>query len=166
MAAVIRISDLLARCVLGVGEEERHEKQDVIVNIELIADLSAASVSDDFARTVDYRGLKKEVFSFVEQSHYYLLETLADRVTDLCLRHPLVQQASVRIDKPSALRFARSVSVEITRRREPAPVAAAGRAKPHDEDEAQPPTAGDLADVADHLRSVHALSEQGEEQHG
>lgn len=118
MAAVIRISDLLARCVLGVGEEERREKQDVVINIELLADLSAASASDEFADTVDYRDLKKRVLSFVEQSQFYLLEALTDRVVNLCLQHPLTEQATVRIEKPSALRFARSVSVEITKRRE------------------------------------------------
>lgn len=118
MAAVIRISDLLARCVLGVGEEERREKQDVVINVELVADLSAASASDDFADTVDYRDLKKRVFNFVEQSRFYLLEALTDRAADLCLQHPLVEQVTVRIEKPSALRFARSVSIEITKRRE------------------------------------------------
>lgn len=117
MAAVIRISDLLARCVVGVGEEERREKQDVVINIELVADLSAASASDDFSQTVDYRDLKKRVFSFVEQSQFYLLEALTDRVVNLCLEHPLVEEATVRIEKPSALRFARSVGIEITKER-------------------------------------------------
>jgi D-erythro-7,8-dihydroneopterin triphosphate epimerase len=117
MAAVIRISELLARCVLGVSDEERREKQDVLIDIEFVADVSAAVAADEFSLTVDYRALKKRVLAFVEQSEFRLLESLTDAVALLCVEHPLVEQATVRIQKPSALRFARSVGAEVTKRR-------------------------------------------------
>ena len=55
----IVIQDLLARCIIGVGAEERREKQDVIVNLALHANLRAAARSDRFEDAVDYRALKK-----------------------------------------------------------------------------------------------------------
>lgn len=114
MAAAIQINDLLARCVLGVSDEERREKQDVLINITLYAQLEEAAATDDFARTLDYRDLKKRVLALVEDSRYHLLEALAERVADLCLEHELAEQVTVRVEKPSALRFARSVAVEVT----------------------------------------------------
>jgi dihydroneopterin aldolase len=53
----------------------------------------------------------------VESSHYLLEEALADAVAELCLGQQGVRQVDVRVEKPNALRFARSVAVEITRKR-------------------------------------------------
>jgi FolB domain-containing protein len=113
----IFIRDLLARCLIGVNPDERREKQDVLINVTLCADLSAATASDRFEDAVDYRALKKRIFEMVEGSEFFLLETLTDRLAALCLEDPRVQEARVSVEKPSALRFARSVGVEITKRR-------------------------------------------------
>lgn len=113
----ILITDLTARCVLGVSAEERREKQEVVINVALTADLSVAAGSDRFEDTLDYRALKKAILSLVEESEFYLLEALTERVADLCLQDTRVQRVTVRIEKPSALRFARSVAVEVTKSR-------------------------------------------------
>ena len=111
----IYIRDLALRCIIGVYPEEKREKQDVIINIVLECDHSAAAKSDSLDDAIDYKGLKKEVIKLVEASHFNLIETLADRIAQLCLQHPKVQRATVTVDKPAALRFARSVAVEISR---------------------------------------------------
>jgi len=114
----ILIKDLTVRCILGVSAEERREKQDVVINIALTADLRKAGRSDRFEDAVDYRALKKKVLAAVEASSYRLVEALAERIAEICLEHPAVEQAEVTVEKPSALRFARTVGVEITRLRE------------------------------------------------
>jgi dihydroneopterin aldolase/D-erythro-7,8-dihydroneopterin triphosphate epimerase len=53
----------------------------------------------------------------VEGSRFHLAEALAERIADICLENEAVQQVQVTVEKPSALRFARSVGVEITRDR-------------------------------------------------
>jgi FolB domain-containing protein len=113
----ILISDLRARCIIGVNEEERREKQDVVVNVALSTDTRRAAQTDRFEDALDYRAIKKRIVSMVEASQYFLIETLAEKIAEICLEHPAVQQAQVRVDKPFALRFARSVGVEITRAR-------------------------------------------------
>ncbi|MDA8098360.1 MAG: dihydroneopterin aldolase [Nitrospiraceae bacterium] len=112
----IIISDLAARCIIGVYEEERKEKQDVVITLILSAELAKAGKSDDIADTVDYRGVKKRVLSLVEGSSYRLVEALAEAVAAVCLAERGVKEATVRVEKPGALRFARTVAVEITRR--------------------------------------------------
>lgn len=113
----IQICDLLARCILGINENERHERQEVIINLTIYADLHKAGKSDRIEDTVDYRALKKQVLVLAEDSRYYLVEALAEAIAGFCLDQQGVQRVDVRVDKPNALRFARSVAVEITRQR-------------------------------------------------
>ncbi len=113
----IRIYDLLVRCILGINEHERREKQDVVINLTLHADLREAGKNDRIEDTVDYRALKKRVLSLAEDSRYLLVEALAEAIAELCLAQHGVQQVDVCVEKPHALRFARSVAVEISRKR-------------------------------------------------
>jgi FolB domain-containing protein len=114
----ILIKDLLVRCIVGVNEDERTEKQDVVINIALTTDLRPAGTSDRFTDAVDYRAIKKRVYAMVEESRFFLVEALAEQIAAICLEDPRVQQVQVSVEKPTALRFARSVGVEITRTRD------------------------------------------------
>jgi len=111
----IHIRDLSLRCIVGVYPEEREAEQDVVINITLYADLAAACRSDRLEDTVDYKTIKKKVIAEVESSQCQLLEHLTERVAAICLTAPKVQRVKVAIDKPGALRFARTVAVEIER---------------------------------------------------
>ncbi|MEX2015499.1 MAG: dihydroneopterin aldolase [Candidatus Hydrogenedentales bacterium] len=113
----IHIRDLLVRCIIGVNDDERERKQDVLINITLHANLRRAAATDDIHETVDYKAIKTRVMDLTEASQFYLIERLADRIADTCLEHDAVQQVDVTVDKPGALRFARSVAVSISRRR-------------------------------------------------
>jgi len=113
----IRICDLLVRCILGINESERRERQDVVINLTLYADLRKPGKTDRIEDTIDYRALKKRVLAMAESSQYFLEEALAEAVAELCLEHAGVQRVEVRVEKPNALRFARTVAVEITRHR-------------------------------------------------
>ncbi len=114
----IYIRDLSARCIIGINDEERREKQDVLINLTILADLKKAGKSDRFDDSVDYRALKKRILSKVEASTYHLIEALAEAIADICLEEKSVIEVQVTVDKPYALRFARSVGVEITRKQQ------------------------------------------------
>ena len=113
----IHIRDLQVRCVVGIYPEERTAKQDVIINVTLHADYRAACLSDRIEDTVDYKQVKKRIVEMAEASDFFLVERLAESIASLCLQDPRVSQADVTVDKPGALRFARSVAVEISRTR-------------------------------------------------
>lgn len=113
----IEIRDLLLRCIVGINEVERKNKQDVLINLVIWADLRRPAASDNIDDAVNYRSLTKQIVIEVESSSYFLVETLAERVAQLCLSDERVQQVQVTVDKPGALRFARSVGVTILRNR-------------------------------------------------
>ena len=119
MSDTIYIRDLALRCIIGIYPDERTEKQDVIINVTLACDdLSKAGASDAIEDTVNYKTINKKMIKFVEESSFNLIESLAEGLAEICLSGKGVASAKVAIDKPGALRFARSVAVEITRRRD------------------------------------------------
>src|SRR5690554_6319256 len=104
----IHIRDLLARCIIGIYPEERENLQDVYINVTLLAEIYKACQSDDIADTVNYKALKKEILEFVEASSFNLIEKLAEEIATICLKYDRVREVTVTVDKPGALRFARS----------------------------------------------------------
>jgi FolB domain-containing protein len=113
----IIIRDLAARCIIGVAGWERKTKQSVVLSIVLECDLTRAGRSDRLADTIDYKALKNDIVHLVEQSHFLLIEALAESVAALCLRNKRVLAVTVAVDKAGALTGARSVAVEIRRAR-------------------------------------------------
>ncbi len=114
----IYIRDLAVRCIIGVNQDERTEKQDVIINIILFTDTRKAGQTDVLDDSVDYKTVKQAILSLVENSDFLLIEKLADQIAKVCLDDSKVQKVNVTIDKPGALRYTRSVAVEIVRTRE------------------------------------------------
>jgi FolB domain-containing protein len=114
----IEIKDLLVRGILGINSEERRDRQDILINIVMWSDFHTAATTDDVNDTVNYRTITKRIIEHVENSQYYLVETLAERIAGICLQDAHVQQVKVSVDKPGALRFARSVGVCVERSRQ------------------------------------------------
>lgn len=114
----IFIRDLALRCIIGIYPEERREKQDVVINVEMHCDLRRAGKSDDLNDTVDYKSIKKAILRLVEQSHFQLIEAMAEKIAAIALGDEKIKTVVVTVDKPGALRFAKSSAVEITRSRD------------------------------------------------
>src|ERR1041385_52456 len=111
------LKTLMSQSVLARAERDGREKQDVLINLILWTDLRRAAATDSIVDAIDYSALKKRIIGLVEGSQYHLAETLADRIASLCLEQPAIQQVQVTVEKPTALRFAHSVGVEIIRSR-------------------------------------------------
>ncbi|NLH40976.1 MAG: dihydroneopterin aldolase [Planctomycetes bacterium] len=113
----IFIRDLVVRCIIGVEEVERREMQDVVVQIDLWVDLRKAGRTDALADSVDYSVLKRQILQATERTQYRLIEALAQRIADECLKDQRIECVKVAVEKPGVLRFARTVGVEIVRHR-------------------------------------------------
>ena len=114
----IFVRDLLVRAILGVNPEERVNRQDVLVNLEMVSDVRAAAASDRIEDAVNYRSITKRVIERVESGSDRLVERLVEDLAAMILAEFPVEEVTVRVEKPGALRFARSVGIEITRRRD------------------------------------------------
>ena len=110
----IFVKDLLLRCIIGLNDWEREKKQDVIINLTMFTDMRLAGASDKVDDILNYRTITKAISAYVEASEHYLVETLATEIARICIEHG-AERAIVNLQKPGALRFARSVGVEIER---------------------------------------------------
>jgi FolB domain-containing protein len=113
----IIIRDLIARGVIGVNESEREQPQEILINIILYADVSKAGQTDQISDTVNYRTVAKKVLAHAETARRFTVEALAADIVQICLGEKGVQKVRVRVEKPGAVRFSRSVGVEIERSR-------------------------------------------------
>ena len=109
------IVDLVARGIIGLNEWERHTPQEIRINIVLFTDLHQAGESDNIHDSVDYRAVTKKVLAHAETVSRLTVEALAADLAKICLEEEHVEKVQVRVEKPGAVRFSRSVGVEIER---------------------------------------------------
>ncbi|MFO7683769.1 MAG: dihydroneopterin aldolase [Chloroflexota bacterium] len=114
----ILIKDLLLRGIIGINPDERVNKQDILINMVIFADIRKAAASDDIADAVNYKSITKRLIAHVEQSSDMLVEKLVTDLARLVITEFGVERVQVRLEKPGALRFAQSVGIEIERTKE------------------------------------------------
>jgi FolB domain-containing protein len=113
----IIIRDLLLRGIIGINEDERVNKQDILINIVIYADTRRAAASDRIKDAVNYKTITKRIIQHVERSADFLVEKLVADIAHIILAEFDVEKVRVRVEKPGALRFAESVGIEIERSR-------------------------------------------------
>ena len=112
------IKDLLLRGIVGINPEERVNRQDIVINATFWTDTRAPGVSDDIAETVNYRTAAKAMFAYVESEGPLLVEKMAADLVRICMEAEAgIQAVELTVEKPGAVRFARSVGLTIFRTR-------------------------------------------------
>ncbi len=113
----IIISDLLLRGIIGINPDERTRKQDILINVVIYTDIRRAAETDSIDEATNYKAITKRIIDYVESSEHLLVERLVTEVARVILTEFAVEHVTVRVEKPTALRFARSVGIEIDRTR-------------------------------------------------
>lgn len=111
----IIIRDLLTRGRIGISDSERSASQDILVNAVLFTDTRRAGETDSITDCVNYSTMVKQILAMAENNQKKTVEAFAADITEMCLSHPLVLKVMVRVEKTSAVRFTKSVGVEIER---------------------------------------------------
>ncbi len=115
----IRIMDLVVAGIVGINPDERVNKQDVLVNATLWVDTRRAAKSDNIDDAVNYRTVTKAMIAHVESGEPMLVERLVAELADICLgTDERIREVEVTVEKPGALRHARSVGITIRRTKE------------------------------------------------
>ncbi len=112
------IKDLVVSGILGINPDERINRQDILVNATLWADTRDAAVSDDIDDAVNYRTITKQLIAFIEDGEPMLVERLVAELVEICLAaDERIDAVEMTVEKPGALRHARSVGITIYRTR-------------------------------------------------
>jgi len=112
---IVYIRDLRIDTVIGIYEWERRVRQTVALDLEMAADVQRAAATDNIADALNYKAVAKRVIAFVEASQFQLVETLAERVTEIVMTEFGVPWLRLRLNKEGALRGARDVGVVLER---------------------------------------------------
>jgi 7,8-dihydroneopterin aldolase/epimerase/oxygenase len=86
----------------GVYPEERERGQMFRVDAVLELDTAAAAAGDDLGKTVNYAELAHDLYAVLAGEPVDLLETLAQRLADVCLANSLVEAVEITVHKPQA----------------------------------------------------------------
>ena len=114
----IHIKDLTVPGIVGINPEERVNRQEVLVNATLWVDTRPAAVTGDIADAANYRTITKALIAHIENGEPMLVERLVQELTDICFNtDPRVEEVEMTVEKPGALRHARSVGITIRRMR-------------------------------------------------
>ena len=114
----IFLTGLEVETIIGIWEWERKIPQTVVIDLEMAADIAQAAETDSIEGTLNYKSVAKRLQSFVAESRFQLVETLAERIAAVVTDEFEVPWVRVRVNKPGAIRGARDVGVLIERGRE------------------------------------------------
>ena len=109
------IRDLLLTCLIGVYKREQKKPQRIRINLDLAVREGAGPQDDRLSEVVCYEDVATGVRSLVSEGHVNLVETLAERISEMCLKDDKVRAARVRVEKLDVFEDAVSVGVEIER---------------------------------------------------
>ncbi len=111
------VNDLEIVASVGVFEVEHRYEQRIIVTLDLAVRDDYDGISEKLTDVLDYSAIVGDVEQVAQSRHFKLIETLAERIAETCLKDARVLSARVRIEKPDIMPSCRSVGIEIERRR-------------------------------------------------
>jgi 7,8-dihydroneopterin aldolase/epimerase/oxygenase len=112
---IVFLRDLRIETVIGVYDWEREVKQTVVLDVDMSADIAKAAASDQIDDALDYKSVAKRLIEFVELSEFQLVETLAERCTQIIREEFGVAWVRMTLNKIGAVTNARDVGVIIER---------------------------------------------------
>lgn len=117
---IIFLRGLQIETVIGIYDWEREIKQTVVLDLEMATDIRKAAASDAIEDTLDYKAVSKRLISFVEESRFFLVEKLAERIAAILIQEFGVPWVRLTLNKRGAIRGASDVGIIIERGERPA----------------------------------------------
>ena len=111
----IFINGLKVDAQIGVYDFEHGQTQPLLIDFEMKVEEPDNPVSDSIEDVVCYNKISQEIFSIIDEGHIGLVETLAERINDIAMRHPMAIDSKVCIKKLNAIERADAAGVEIYR---------------------------------------------------
>jgi len=111
----IFLNELKVDTIIGIWDWERKIRQTVVIDLEMSADIARAAATDSVEDTLNYKSVAKRIQSFVSESSFQLVETLAERIAGIVRDEFGVQWVKVRVNKPGAIRGSKDVGILIER---------------------------------------------------
>ena len=103
---------------IGVHAWEHHIRRPLILDLDLGVDTREAAASDHIRDALDYKAVCDAIERLVRERQFQLLETFAESAALRLFEEFPLLSLRLSVSKPGAVTAARTVGVEIERRRE------------------------------------------------
>lgn len=113
MIATIRIKNLRLRTFIGIKEEEKNNRQDIVVNVALTTDINNAIEHNELETSLNYRTISKSLIALLDGRRFDLMEQMTFAALSEIMAQPQVLSSHIEIDKVGALRYCDSVSMTL-----------------------------------------------------
>lgn len=107
----IFIKDLTIDAIIGVLPHERHQKQSLVLNLEIITSQDLAAHTDNLHDTLDYAIIAARLTQFIEESQFQLLEALAYASGEMLFKEFAIQKLKLELLKPNAIPNAKGAGI-------------------------------------------------------
>ncbi|MBV1906645.1 MAG: dihydroneopterin aldolase [Pseudomonadales bacterium] len=111
----IYIRDLEVETIIGLRPQERTKTQPIVINLWMAQDISKAACSQAIDETLDYGEIARKLTHLIKTSEYYLIEALAEAITEMLQNEFQVAWFRLQLSKPKAVANAREVGLIIER---------------------------------------------------
>jgi dihydroneopterin aldolase len=113
---IIFLGGLEIDTVIGVYDWERKVKQRIVLDIQMGGiDITKAAETDNIVYALDYKSVSDRIVTFVEQSDFFLVETLTEKIADILLKEFGIPWIKITLNKKGALSRAQDVGIIIER---------------------------------------------------
>ncbi len=98
----IRLSRWSVPVAIGAYEEEKSGSQELVLDVCVWGDFSAAAASDRLEDALDYAQLRADLETWIVGRRWNLLESFAWEFCGRVLAHPQAGRVELTVDKPGA----------------------------------------------------------------
>jgi dihydroneopterin aldolase len=112
---IIFLRGLHIETIVGIFDWERVNRRIVVLDLEMATDNRKAAASDAIGDALDYSAVSQRIVSFVEQSNFFLVETLAERICEIIRTEFNVPWVKLTLNKKGAIQNASDVGIIIER---------------------------------------------------
>ncbi|MEM6639325.1 MAG: dihydroneopterin aldolase [Pseudomonadota bacterium] len=111
----IFLRDLRVDTIIGIFDWERTTRQTVCIDLVMPGDIRRAASRDHIDDTLNYKAVAEGVVALVSDASFQLVETMAERIAELCMGEFAMPWIEVSVNKPGAVEGAKDVGVHIRR---------------------------------------------------
>ena len=113
----IFINDLTLDAFIGIHDFEKKKKQKIAISLSLDVNDNISGIEHKIENFVSYEHIVADIKSILKSGHIDLLETLGEKIVDLCFTDERVMTIKLKLEKLEVFKETRSVGIEIFRKK-------------------------------------------------
>ena len=113
----ILINDLTLDAFIGIHDFEKKKKQKIAISLSLDVNDNISGIEHKIENFVSYEHIVADIKSILKSGHIDLLETLGEKIVDLCFTDERVMTIKLKLEKLEVFKETKSVGIEIFRKK-------------------------------------------------